>query len=128
MIFSITIPQSIHPCSDCPPRLPRDLQVLYLVKWKGYGDDQNTWEPLRNLGNVIDLVQRFDAVKDKENEASNSRRKSLGKSGSSKRHDDDEVRHVCLSVCLWCVCIMLSLATGSSNKGHDDDDDEVRRE
>jgi hypothetical protein len=25
--------------------------IQYLVKWKGYDEDQNTWEPVKNLQN-----------------------------------------------------------------------------
>ena len=32
----------------------------YLVHWKGYPDDQNSWEPLRNLRNAMDLVGEYD--------------------------------------------------------------------
>lgn len=35
-------------------------RVQYLVKWEGYSEDQNTWEPLSNLRNVKDLVQEYE--------------------------------------------------------------------
>ena len=31
----------------------------YLVWWKGYMAEENTWEPRENLGNVKDLVREF---------------------------------------------------------------------
>ena len=31
----------------------------YLVKWKGYPPEENTWEPLKNLGNCRLLLQQF---------------------------------------------------------------------
>ena len=34
-------------------------QDMYLVKWKGYGDEENTWEPERNLGNAPRLLKAF---------------------------------------------------------------------
>ena len=31
----------------------------YFVKWKGYPDSENTWEPLKNLANCQLLLQQF---------------------------------------------------------------------
>ncbi|KAM0338223.1 hypothetical protein ACHAPQ_002458 [Fusarium lateritium] len=33
---------------------------FYLVKWKNYSSDQNTWEPRKNLGNCSRLVKEFE--------------------------------------------------------------------
>jgi len=32
----------------------------YLVWWKGYMVEEDTWEPKENLGNVKDLVKEFE--------------------------------------------------------------------
>lgn len=34
-------------------------QLQYLVQWKGYGPQDNTWEPLESLETVQDLVEEF---------------------------------------------------------------------
>jgi hypothetical protein len=34
-------------------------KVQYLVKWVGYDDSENTWEPARNLTHAWDLVKEF---------------------------------------------------------------------
>ena len=38
-------------------RYRRKLQ--YLIKWKGYGSDENTWEPVENLTRCKDLIKEF---------------------------------------------------------------------
>ena len=36
----------------------RKGRAEYFVKWKHY--DETTWEPLKNLGNIDDLLEEFD--------------------------------------------------------------------
>ena len=32
----------------------------YIIKWKDYGDDECTWEPLNHLSFMIGTVEKFD--------------------------------------------------------------------
>ena len=36
----------------------RKGRVEYFVKWKNY--DETTWEPLKNLANAEDLIEKFE--------------------------------------------------------------------
>lgn len=47
-------------------------KTLYQVKWVGYSSDQNTWEPLENLENVLNLVEEFENL----NESMKRKKKS----------------------------------------------------
>ena len=34
--------------------------MRYYIKWEGYSKEANTWEPLVNLQNCIEMVQDFE--------------------------------------------------------------------
>ena len=34
-------------------------ELTYFVKWKGWSEDENTWEPLESLDNAKELVEEF---------------------------------------------------------------------
>ena len=35
-------------------------KIFYYVKWVGYPESENTWEPLSNLTNVKQMLKEFD--------------------------------------------------------------------
>ncbi|KAF5628463.1 Testis-specific chromodomain protein [Fusarium sp. NRRL 52700] len=42
-------------------RVDADSKVLYYqVKWKGFGNKENTWEPKKNLGKCAKLIKDFE--------------------------------------------------------------------
>ncbi|KAL2882918.1 hypothetical protein SGCOL_001608 [Colletotrichum sp. CLE4] len=40
---------------------PKTKMQMYMVKWRGYGSSQNTWEPKGNLGKCAALIKSFNA-------------------------------------------------------------------
>ena len=41
----------------------RYKKLQYLVKWKGYPEYENTWEPINNLSNAQEAVKAYELVK-----------------------------------------------------------------
>jgi hypothetical protein len=76
----------------------RGGKLLYYIKWKGYSDAENTWEPESNLVNCPELLQDFKASKgDEDSEvavvgddsrASTSSDKESGPSGLNAKDKD----------------------------------------
>jgi len=47
----------------------RDTKVhMYLVKWEGYSQDENTWEPRQNLKGCETLISAYEKDKTKKKE------------------------------------------------------------
>lgn len=62
----------------------RDKRILahgeleYKIKWSGYGEPENTWEPISNLQSCIKMVHDFDEHYDKKKKM--ARRSEQGQS------------------------------------------------
>ncbi|CAF5193150.1 unnamed protein product, partial [Rotaria magnacalcarata] len=44
-------------------------RTLYLIQWKGYSAEDNTWEPEENVKNCRDLVKAFESEQEKKDKS-----------------------------------------------------------
>ncbi len=35
-------------------------KIFYLIKWLGFSDSENTWEPVSNLKNIRNMIKEFE--------------------------------------------------------------------
>ena len=45
------------------------------MKWKGYTEDYNTWEPIENLGGFPEMLEEFEKILKEEDRKNDLKRK-----------------------------------------------------
>jgi hypothetical protein len=62
-------------------------KTQYHVKWKGYPSDQNTWEPIENLTNVMEMVENFEEMEKLFGTEQGRKKKKTGVTGTNTGTD-----------------------------------------
>jgi chromobox protein 1 len=72
----------------------------YFVKWEGYPESQNTWEPYSHLKSVKDMVREFEEnlKRDKRDDPTEVADEEKGDVSEFEDDDDDRIPHKILLV------------------------------